>query len=279
MLNLAFSTLPCDGWSVEKLLSYCKEYGYKGIEIREGPDSIVSTATQRAEISRVSRLFKEADVTITDIGSSVCITGQTTQAIQANLENLVQLSQLADQLGAGGIRVFLGNFARRRDDPKIELNYPLQIECLQKACDYALNLGVEIWVETHNEFSTGRVLRKLLEDVNRPNCRIIWDILHPLEDDEDPQDTIKYLGQQCAHLHIKDAVPYDDPLAHDWRYTWLGDGKIPVKEIITLVQAQGFEGFFSLEWETKWRVELQKPEFVPERILPFYPKYMKNLLA
>ena len=43
---------------------------------------------------------------------------------------------------------------------------------------------IEVGIETHNEYATGQSLRKLLDDVNRLNIKIIWEIIHPIEDGE-----------------------------------------------------------------------------------------------
>jgi sugar phosphate isomerase/epimerase len=278
MVKLAFSTLPCEGWTVEKIIQYCKQYGFTGIELREGDDSIVSISKEKEEIEDSARLFREAGIEVTDIGSSICVKGNSEDEIKKAIQILQQVVQIAKQLSAKGVRIFLGNFARRNDAQKDELNYNRIVEFIKIACDYGKLYNIEIWIETHNEFATGKVLRKLLDDVDRENCKIIWDIIHPLEDGESPSETLELIGRQCAHVHIKDGRPFDDSMQHDWEYTFIGHGDVPIRRIVELLLNHGYQGYFSLEWESKWRDELKVPGTEPEIILPFYAEYMKKLL-
>lgn len=277
MLKLAFSSLPCEGWSAEKLIQCCKENGYLGIELREDDNTWVSSNVSAEERKRIWSLFQEAGLTVTDIGSGICVKGLSEDEIDKKFELLTKSVQLAVDYHAVGIRIFLGNFAMKRDAPKQELGYDKIVTWLQRACDYAAKLGKEIWIETHNEFSTGKVLDKLLKQVQRSNCKIIWDVIHPLEYLESPEETLAFLGTSCVHIHVKDGVPHEDPLFHDWKYTGMGEGKVPVKNIIILLTQQGFSGFYSLEWESKWRKELQSLDLQLDTVLRHYPEYMTEL--
>ena len=266
MLKLAFSTLPCATWSADKMLEYCLENGYRGIELREDSNSWVSVLTPKEERIRIQKLFKNANVEVSNIGSGIRIDAvEPVQGID-EMKHLVDIVHLAKDLKAKGIRIFLGNNISRRDAPKPLINYEGIVSWVKNACDYAAQYGIGIWIETHNEFATGKALRVLLDDVNRQNCKVIWDIIHPLEEQEKEEETLDFLKKQCAHVHIKDGVPKEDPMEHNWKYTRLGEGQIPIKSIISLLLESGYDGYFSLEWETRWRKELQVEGNEPEKI-------------
>lgn len=275
MPKLSFSTLPCGGWSIEQVLEFARQHGYSGIEIREGEDSLYSVKMDAGKVKSLSRSIKASGIQVTNLGSGICIKGDSKDTPQ--LETFKKLVQDASDLSAEGIRIFLGNFARKHSDPKTALNEAGIIEWIQAACDYAFAYPVQVWIETHNEYATGRVLQRLLTKINRDNCKIIWDILHPLEDGESPVETMRFLGDSCVHIHVKDGTPFDDPDMHDWKYTFPGKGKVPVAEIVRLLRSRGFEGYYSLEWESRWRQELQVPGAEPEFILPLYAKYMNAI--
>ncbi|MDR6550629.1 sugar phosphate isomerase/epimerase [Paenibacillus qinlingensis] len=119
-------------------------------------------------------------------------------------------------------------------------------------------------------------MKKLLDDVNRSNCAVIYDIIHPLEEGELPQDTIALLGSRIVHVHMKDGMPFEDPMELNWKYTKLGEGHIPIAEILQLLNQAGYKGFYSLEWETKWRKELQIFGMEPEIVFPAYYEFMQT---
>lgn len=275
MKQLVFSTLPCEGWTLDEMIAIAKECGFSGMELREGKSWGISTDLTREEREEALLKFQEANISITNIGSSVCFTGKEGDVEQ--LENLQKSVTLAHDLNAVGVRVFLGYFNMRRDNPVPLIPYSEIVKRIQQSCDYAVSYGVQIWIETHNEFATGRSLRKLLDDVDRPNCAVIYDIIHPLEESETPEDTISLLGPQCVHVHVKDGVPFDDPLELSWKYTRIGEGEVPIASIVEQLERAGFSGSYSLEWETKWRKELQTPGMEPAVIFPQYVTLMREL--
>lgn len=273
--KLAFSTLPCENWPLTRLIEACNRYGYAGIEWREAPGSLLSLDRSDAELAEMASRLQDAGIAVTNIGSSLCLKGG--EEDPAKLETLRRLAEMAEILGAKGIRVFLGNFARRKDDPLAPIDYRAIVAWIRQACETAAQHRTSIWVETHNEYATGAVLRGLLDEVDRDNCGVIYDIIHPLEDGERPAETIALLGEQCVHVHMKDGRPSGDPLDHDWRYTLIGEGEVPLREIVQTLASSGYDGYYSLEWESKWRKELQIEGASPDEVLPHYRAYMEQL--
>ncbi|MNI35320.1 fructoselysine 3-epimerase [compost metagenome] len=276
MKRLAFSTLPCEGWSLEEMLTFANKCGFSGMELREGMPWGVTTEMTSVEREVALKKFEDADIRITNIGSGVCFTGGEGDAQQ--LDHLKKVVLLASDLKASGIRIFLGYFNERRDNLMPSIPYAELVSVIKQSCDYAASYGVQIWIETHNEFATGRSLRKLLDDVDRLNCAVIYDIIHPLEEEETVAETVALLGSQCVHVHVKDGVPFDDPLQLSWKYTKLGEGKVPIASIVEQLEQAGYSGSYSLEWETKWRKELQVPGMEPAVIFPHYVAFMNEIL-
>lgn len=276
MNRLAFSTLPCEGWTLEEMAAIAKICGFGGMELREGEAWGISAAMTPEERKSALRIFEENGIRITNIGSNACFTGSGGD--EAEIDRIQKAVLLARDLKADGVRVFLGYFTTRRDQPAPGIPYPAIADRIRKACDFAASHGVQVWIETHNEFATGRSLRKLLDDVGKPNCAVIYDIIHPLEEGEKPEETIALLGSQCAHVHVKDGVPFEDPMELSWRYVKVGEGEVPIVSIIERLERAGYTGYYSLEWETKWRKELQVPGAEPAVVFPHYVAYMRNIL-
>ena len=255
MSKLSFSTLPCMDYGSTELLKLCEKYGFSGVEVRTKNDgSFVSGG----------------GLYVTDVGSSFCIKGYDSNLLEAAND----LTKRIKDSGIGAMRVFLGNFCKRYDDPRAELDYDGIVEMLRKMCDFS---ACEIWIETHNEFATGKTLKTLLSDINRENVKIIWDIIHPIEDGETPEETVTYLGNNIAHVHIKDGKKHSDPIWHDYEYTPVGEGELPIKQIVDLLKKNGYDGFFSLEWESLWRDELKKLDWSVDKILKEYIDFMDKI--
>ena len=41
-----------------------------------------------------------------------------------------------------------------------------------------------------------------------------------------------------------------------WKYTPLGEGIVPIGQAVRLLRQNGYNGCYSLEWESAWRKEL-----------------------
>jgi sugar phosphate isomerase/epimerase len=64
------------------------------------------------------------------------------------------------------------------------------------------------------------------------------------------------LGDRFHLVHVKDARPDVD----DWRLVPLGEGDVPVRESLAVLDAAGYRGWLAVEWEKRWHPELAEPE-------------------
>jgi sugar phosphate isomerase/epimerase len=47
----------------------------------------------------------------------------------------------------------------------------------------------------------------------------------------------------------------------------LGQGEVPVREMLGLLTANGYQGWISVEWEKHWHPEIEDPELaLPQHI-------------
>ena len=252
-MKLCFSTLPCLDYTAEQLKELCEKYNIDGVEVRVTKNGFPYAP----------------DLNVVDIGTGICLLGYEEEKV-AEAKHI--LNEIADK-PIRAIRVFLGNFAVYYNAEKKEVHYDGIVKALQELADYT---DKEIWIETHNEFAKGSVLSLLLEDIGRANVKIIWDIIHPWEDGEKTEETIAYLGNRIAHVHIKDGKRSADPLKHDFDYTKLGEGELPIRKIIKLLLDNGYQGYFSLEWESIWRDEIKNCFANVEDALQMYKTYLSQ---
>lgn len=269
-MKLSCSTLPFKDWSFPATVEFCKSHGISGLELRIALNDWSTLDLSDESIAEMRKILADNDMVITNLGSSICLRGYSDE----QFNEFIKCAELAQKLDAPAIRFFLGNFIVNWDDEVASIDEAGIIEFLQKACDYGAERNVAIWIETHNEYSEGSTLRELLDKIDRPNCAIIWDIIHPLELGESIADTIQYIGGDIAHIHVKDGVPFDDTNKANYKYTKLGDGVVPIHEIVKLLNETGFDGFYSLEWENTWRAEIAHIQ--AEEIIPEFAEYMKT---
>ncbi len=274
-MKRAFSTVAFPNMDYEEIVNSAAK-NHVAVEIRLDPQNNLF-GRPRSDIPMITEAFKNAGVSISDIGTSVTIKGYNEEQVKKYCDCL----DVAKAIGAKGARVFLANFFNKFT-ANLSYDYDGIVKALKEASDYGEKIGVEIWVETHNEFAKGEVLAKLWEDVGSNNLKFIWDFMHPLEQFETAEDTMKYIGDKVAHVHIKDGRKLPDINESNYYYTKLGEGDVPVAEMIALLENAGYDGYYSLEWEAAWKPQLKNLYLTPDELLKAYNDYFdsieKNLL-
>lgn len=250
-MKKAFSTVACMGLEWEQVLSCAVQAQMDAVEIRMDNDGRILGLAEE-QLPQLASAFAEKGIRISNIGTSILVNEYAPEKLTA----VSRCASMARALGAKGMRVFLGHFVKRFSEIA-SCDEDGIVRFLQEAADCALAQGVEIWIETHNEYSTGLALRRLLDKVNRANVRVIWDILHPYEFGESPEETLRLIGSDIVHVHIKDGIKQPDDDQIEYVYTRLGEGTLPIGHFMDLLEKAGYQGYYSLEWEYAWRAEIR----------------------
>ena len=212
-------------------------------------------------------------IAVSSLGTGLVIRDDS-PAAQAELRACLRF---AKGVGARGLRIMLGTYKQRYSDSAPIADVGGIVRWLGKATALAAEQGAEIWLETHNEFASGRALRPVLNAVGAPNLKILWDVIHPLEVGECIEDSLAFMGDDIAHVHIKDGEPSGDPDLANWRYTRVGEGTIPLATSVAALEARGYDGYYSLEWEPTWRPEIRGQGFEAETVIPHFAAFMRHL--
>jgi sugar phosphate isomerase/epimerase len=247
-MKLAFSTLACPGWSLDRVAAAAREYGYDGVELRLVDGEILDAGMPAAESARVRDTFERAHVAIAAVDSSVRIAADDDAA-----ESIAAFVDLACAWDSRVVRVFGG---RLDVDGSLEEDVVRAREVLGEASLVAESSGVAIALETHDRFSSAHLVARVMEGLP-PSAGALWDVAHPYRAGETAQQVVRQLGSRIVHVHVKDCrrAPGDD-----WRLALLGEGEVPVRECINLLRAMGYSGWLSVEWEKGWHPELAEPE-------------------
>lgn len=147
-------------------------------------------------------------------------------------------------------------------DERFEQDLPLLVEACRQTADYSRQYGITTMIENHGYYVQGarRVLR-LQREVARDNFRLLVDTgnFYPVEFDN-TLNAIAQCAPVAAMAHIKDhLIRHSAPeVADNWRdrgrgiwtqATIAGNGNIGIAEAIQSLQAAGYDGYLSLEYE------------------------------
>ena len=256
--RLAFSTLAFPGTTLARAASLGSEYGYQGIELRLIDGELIDPSMPASARSAVRQTVAAVGLPIVAVDSSIRLTDEDPGP------EISRFLTLASEWECPLVRVFGGTLS---DDPQVRQD---QIKAAAKVLEAALPLaeraGVAIGLETHDSFSSAAVVAEVLAMVDSPYVGAVWDSHHPYRMGETPQEVYDLIGRRVLLAQVKDARRAPER-ADGWQLTLLGQGEVPVREMIDLLDQGGYQGWISVEWEKRWHPEIEDPELaLPQHI-------------
>jgi sugar phosphate isomerase/epimerase len=249
--RIAFSTLAFPDADLATAVSLGRSWGYAGVELRLVDGELIDPAMPASARARVKRTLAAAGLPAVAVDSSIRLTGEYPGA------ELRQFLELASDWEAPLVRVFGG--ALPGDGPGRQARLEAAARVLEETAPAAERLGVAIGVETHDAFSASAVVAELLALVDSAVVGAVWDSYHPHRMGERAADVWANLGPRILLAQVKDARP--DPGRDDgWQLVPLGEGEVPVRDMLAVLSAGEYRGWVSVEWEKRWHPEIAAPE-------------------
>ena len=261
-MNLSFSIKGWTGFSWDEYCDLAKDLDFKGIELhnihgdsvaeRMGPfDPQTAPATVRH--------LMEKDLCIPCIDTVQNIAD--VKNINRSCAEIIDCIKTAANLKTPYIRLYAF------EEEGVETSIEAAVECLEKTIKTAEEKHVTLLVETVGYFADTAKLRDVLIYFASDNVAALWDMHYPYRfNNESAQQTIENLGAYVKHVHIKDSEKVGD----DLEYCLIGDGSLPIEEMMYALRSINYKGFISLEWDPSWMKDLDDIEI----IFAHYVNYM-----
>jgi len=270
MNPITFSTLACPSWSIETVVAKASEFGYDGIEWRGGPQGHIQPVMPAAQKATLRQMCSDTGLMVLAVTAYTSFVSNFAEEQQANVDEVRRYADLAAELGAHYIRVFLGELpAGVNPDASMYENIA---DHLSAASKYALSVGVGIAIEPHDNFARSSAVAPVLNRTKSHSAlHVIWDIGNAFAAGEEPAEGFELLKDRLAYVQIKDGKRRGT----EWQLCPLGQGDVPLGQAFELLSAKGYKGALSVEWEYAWHPELDPPELA----LPAALQVVRNLLA
>ena len=230
------------------------EFGYNAIEWRGGPQGHVQPTMPASEMALLQKMSADTGLIAIAVTAYTSFVSNLVEERQSNIDELQRYADLAAELNAPYVRAFLGELQESTHlDSSIYENIS---DCLNTASDYAASVGVTIAVEPHDDFVHSSTIIPILDRVQHPGLRVIWDIGNTFAVGEDPSEGFDLLKDRLAYVQVKDGKRFGS----EWQLCALGQGHVPLARAFELLFAHGYKGTLSVEWEYAWHPDLDPPE-------------------
>jgi sugar phosphate isomerase/epimerase len=206
--------------------------------------------------SPIADLLQDSGLQVCAISSSATMCCKTQEAIGPSIAEFIRCAEVATALDAPIVRVFGG----KRDGMPWDEAIDRSVDLLKQLCKLAMTAGLQVAVETHDDWVCTEPLAKVIHRVREtyPNVGVLWDIHHPLQLGGEPMEaTFRNIAGLTTYTHIKDSRRLPNGQVE---YCLPGEGEVPIREILRWLILRGYAGAVSVEWEKMWHPELAEPE-------------------
>jgi len=273
-MNISFSTLACPNWTLAQVIEIAQASGYDGIELRflENEDSLWKLpAFQGAGLGQSHRRISDAGLTVCCVDTSCRFDSPEPAERERWIAEGERMAEVAAGLGAPGIRVF-GDRVQPGADRRSTRAWIS--ECLAVLEERIAPRGLQLWLETHGDFSTASEVLAILSHC--PAIGIIWDPASAfLEQGERPFENGMALRDFIRHVHIKDLDRHEE----GWSPALTADGEFPIAEIRSVLDPLNYTGFLSFEWEKKWHPTIAAAEIAVPHFAEWFRRDWASLPA
>ena len=241
-LKYAFMSFSCPQASLDEMLVMARRYGYDAIEPRvdAGHAHGIEPRTAAALRREIRHRVEASGIAICCVATSCQYADPSTTAAQLDLTR--RCLDLAADIGAPRLRVFGGRLPAG-------INREQAIDTvsgsLAEVAAYALERGVVICVETHDDWSDPLHTAEVMRRVNHPAIAVNWDIMHPVRQAGFTMDAAyQTLKPWIRHVHFHDGMlRLDDVVLKS-----IGSGEIDHRRAVELLQQARYDGYLSGEW-------------------------------
>ena len=198
---------------------------------------------KKKPIDAIRDALDETGIQLTGIVAEpmIWLTDPTNHA--AFLDGLERSAECANRLGA---RVLITQAGDLRPGVPADQQRAALTECMARSADVLKGSGVCLALEPLNTLvdhpgyylhSTTEAL-DIIDDVDRPEIRITYDIYHSMVMGEVPAEVIEGRIDRIAHVHIADHPGRNEP----------GSGHLPLRDAVGTLIDGGYGGWFGLEF-------------------------------
>ena len=271
-MKIAFNTNGWNDFEWQDFYTMAKDLQFDGIEIHDIKNEVFSGKKRpfhTDNIIETARMLSNLGLEIPCIDST-CNIGDK-EAFEENVAEIEYYIETAKYLNCRNVRLRAGKDVNDED-----VDDAVVVEFIRRVCDKAEKAEVNLLIETVGPYKNSERLRNVLREFARDNVAALWDFYHTYQlAGETIEQTVQNLGAFIRHVHMKDSEVVDGKP----EYCMVGEGTLPIDDVISGLRSINYEGCVALEWIPAWLEELGDPGIVFPHFVNFMTRYNEKAIG
>ena len=252
-MKLSFSTNRWSGFDFDSFLDIAAEYKFKGFEIHDIDQFREEIKDEKLFETYHKLIDRKISVPVIDMISDI-----TTASVEDAVNEYNRCARVAVRLHTALIRV------KASDSDVAEEKMKAFVDAVLKDAE---SNGITLLIETVGAFADTKRLREFLNLYAHDNLAALWDLHYPYRvKNESPEDTIRNLGAFVKHVHMKDSDGENS-------YNLVGEGSLPINDIMNGLRSVNYNGFISIEWDPGWDADIDQIDIIFPHFVSFMSRY------
>lgn len=230
-------------WTLDAIFKNLEETGIQGVELRTTHAHGVEVSLSKEKRAEVKKRFGDSPIKLIQLGSAFDFHTRSPEQLRLNIEGAKDYAQLAQDVGAGGIKVRPNGLPEEVPE---EVTLEQIGRSLREVGEFTGGLGVEVRLEVHGK-ETCRLprIKKILDVADHPSVVANWN---------SNQDDLLDSGFEANFDLVKDKI----------RHVHIGElwnPQYPYRRLFQRLSDMGFQGYCCAEIQAS---------IDPVRLLQYY---------
>lgn len=252
-MKISFFTNSLHRWPIEKSFEVASRFGYDGIEIWGGRPHAYAPDMRMEDIQKIRDLSAKYNLPIVSFEPEMaCLLWRDERWLKESMEYFHQCIDLCKALDCPYMimAALQCSYEYSTDE-----DWEQFIRCMKQLAAYSESIdGVTMILETVTPWEGNILIRsddvsRALKQIDSPKVKAMLDLAAPLTVGEPSSNYFERLGKDLVHVHLVDCKKdVEDHLI-------LGDGELPIEEVLSMLDFYGYEGYCSVELFDEYRTE------------------------
>ena len=252
-MKISFFTNSLHRWPIEKSFEVASKFGYDGIEIWGGRPHAYAPDMRPEDIQKIKDLSAKYNLPIVSFEPEMaCLLWRDQRWIDESMEYFRQCIDFCKVIGCPYMvmAALQCSYEYSTDEDWAQfIKYMKELAAYSESVD-----GVTMILETVTPWEGNILIRsddtvRALKEINSPKVKAMLDLAAPLTVGEPSSNYFDRLGKDLVHVHLVDCKnDVEDHLI-------LGDGELPVEEVLSMLDSYGYDGYCSVELFDEYRTE------------------------